>query len=74
MNWRLAAVPATLIPILIIAIQFDIDIDDILAIGFLPFIATVFVMFIKLGLQGIKFAYITKKFLGAHVSHRVQIR
>jgi uncharacterized protein (TIRG00374 family) len=64
MNWRLAAVPATLIPILIIAIQFDIDIEDILAIGFLPFIATVFVMFIKLGLQGIKFAYITKKFLG----------
>jgi len=32
MNWRLVAIPVTLIPILIIAIQFDIKIDDILAI------------------------------------------
>jgi hypothetical protein len=34
MNWRLVAIPVTLIPILIIAIQFDIKLDDVLAIGF----------------------------------------
>ena len=28
MNWRLVAIPITLIPIFIIAIQFDIQIDD----------------------------------------------
>lgn len=64
MNWRAIAIPATLIPIFIIAIQFDIKIEDVLAIGFLPFIAGVAAMMIKLGLQGIKFAYIARNYLG----------
>jgi len=63
MNWRLVAIPVTLIPILIIAIQFDIKLDDVLAIGFFPFVGAVIVMMIKLGLQGVKFVYITRKYL-----------
>ena len=65
MNWRMVAIPATLIPILIIAIQFDIKLENVLAIGFLPFMAAVAAMVVKLGLQGIKFAYITRKYLGS---------
>ena len=65
MNWRLAAIPATLIPILIIAIQFDIKIEDVLAIGLLPFVGAIVAMFVKLGLQGVKFAYITRNYLGS---------
>lgn len=64
MNWRTIAIPATLIPILIIAIQFDIKIEDVLAIGLVPFVAAIIAMMIKLGLQGIKFVYITRKYLG----------
>jgi len=64
MNWRLVAIPVTLIPIFIIAIQFDIKLADILAIGVYPFIGAIAVMMIKLGLQGVKFAYITRKYLG----------
>ena len=63
MNWRLAVIPATLIPIIIIAIQFDIQFEDILAIGIIPFTAAVLAMMAKLGLQGIKFAYITRQYL-----------
>jgi len=63
MNWRLVAIPVTLIPILIIAIQFDIKINDILAIGLFPFVGAITAMIIKLGLQGVKFAYITRKYL-----------
>ncbi len=63
MNWRLAVIPVTLIPIIIIAIQFDIQLEDILAIGIIPFIAAVLAMMAKLGLQGIKFAYITRQYL-----------
>jgi len=59
-----SSVPVTLIPIIIIAIQFDIKIEDILAIGIFPFIGAIVAMMIKLGLQGIKFAYITRKYLG----------
>ena len=64
MNWRIIAIPATLIPILIIAIRFDIKFEDVLAIGIIPFVLAVVSMIIKLGLQGIKFAYIAQKYLG----------
>lgn len=64
MNWRLVVVPATLIPIFIIAIQFDIKLEDILAIGLVPFVGAVAAMLVKLGLQGIKFTYITRRYLG----------
>lgn len=64
MNWRIIAVPATIIPIILIALQFNIKIEDILLIGALPFIAAVLAMMTKLGLQGIKFAYIARSYLG----------
>jgi len=65
MNWRLIAIPVTLIPIFIIAIQFDIKLEDVLAIGFFPFVGAILAMMIKLGLQGVKFAYISRKYLGS---------
>jgi glycosyltransferase 2 family protein len=64
MNWRIIVIPATLIPIFIIAIQFDIKFEDVLAIGVIPFVLAVIAMMIKLGLQGIKFAYISRHYLG----------
>ena len=38
--------------------------EDVLAIGLLPFVGAVVAMMIKLGLQGVKFAYITRRYLG----------
>jgi len=64
MNWRIIVIPATLIPIFIIAIQFNIKFEDVLAIGVIPFVLAIVSMIIKLGLQGIKFAYISHKYLG----------
>ena len=64
MNWRIIAIPATLIPIIFIALQFDISFEDILEIGIIPFAAAIIAMMIKLGIQGIKFAYIAQKYLG----------
>jgi len=64
MNWRIIAIPATLIPIFIISIQFNIKFGDVLAIGIIPFVLAIVSMMIKLGLQGIKFAYISHKYLG----------
>ena len=64
MDWRIAVIPATMIPIIIIIIQFDIKLEDVLAIGALPFIAAALVMMAKLGLQGLKLSYIARTFLG----------
>lgn len=64
MNWRIIAIPASMIPIIIIAIQFDIKVEDVFAIGIVPFIGGVIAMMLKLGLQGIKFSYIVRHYLG----------
>jgi uncharacterized protein (TIRG00374 family) len=64
MNWRIVVIPITMIPILIIAIQFDVKVEDVLAIGVIPFVGAVGAIFVKLGLQGIKFSYITRNYLG----------
>jgi uncharacterized protein (TIRG00374 family) len=64
MNWRLIAILASMVPIIIIAVQFDIQLEDILEIGIIPFVLAVLVMMIKLGLQGIKFSYIVRHYLG----------
>ena len=53
-----------MIPIIIIAIQFDIKFQDVLAIGIVPFVLAVLAFMVKLGLQGIKLAYIARSFLG----------
>ena len=64
MKWRLAAVAASMIPIAVIAVQFDVRLEDVLAVGAVPFAAAVLVMMAKLGLQGAKFAYIARHYLG----------
>lgn len=58
------AIPASMIPIIIIALQFDIKLEDIFAIGPIPFAAAVGAIMMKLTLQGVKFAYLTRKYLG----------
>ena len=64
MKWRFIAIAASTIPIIIIAIQFDIKAEDVFAIGLLPFLGAAGAMMMKLGLQGIKFGYIARKYLG----------
>ncbi len=64
MNWRLIAIPVTMLPIIIIIIRFDIKAEDVFAIGAIPFAGAVAAMMIKLGLQGIKFSYIARNYLG----------
>jgi len=60
MDWRIAVIPATMIPIIIIVIQFNIKLEDLLAIGALPFIGASLAMMVKLGLQGLKLSYIAR--------------
>jgi len=64
MNWRIIAIPVSMIPIIIIAIQFNIKLEDVFGIGIVPFAVAIAAMMAKLLLQGLKFAYITRKFLG----------
>ena len=64
MNWRIIAFLASLIPFIIIAIQFKIKPEDIFAVGMINFLAAFAAMMCKLFLQGAKFYYIINKFHG----------
>ena len=64
MNWRIAAIAASAVPIVVIAIQFDITPQDVLAIGAVPFALAVLAMMAKLGIQGLKFSYIARHYVG----------
>lgn len=64
MKWRLVAIPASLVPIIIIAVQFDIGIDDVLAVGLAGYALAISALFGKFVLQGVKFAYISRAYIG----------
>ena len=64
MNWRIISIAISVIPFLIISLQFDISIEDILTVSVIPFFTSLIFMMIRLIIQGIKFNYLVKKFLG----------
>jgi uncharacterized membrane protein YbhN (UPF0104 family) len=65
MNWRIIAFLASLVPFLIIAIQFHIKPQDIFAVGIINFLAAFATIMFKLFLQGVKFHYIVRTFHGS---------
>jgi len=64
MNWKLLAIPVSIIPFLIIAFTFNVSFANILAVGMVSFAVAAFAMACKLFTQGLKFNYLVKKLLG----------
>ncbi|MGI0089226.1 MAG: TIGR00374 family protein, partial [Nitrosopumilaceae archaeon] len=64
MNWKLLAIPVSIIPFVLIGITFDITLEEIFAVGLVPFIGAALAVCGKLLMQGLKFNYLVKKFLG----------
>jgi len=64
MNWKLLALPVSIVPFVIIAVTFNVSIENLLAVGIIPFAGASVAMACKLFTQGLKFNYLVKKFLG----------
>lgn len=64
MNWKLLAIPVSIIPFIFIAFTFDIKLEELFAVGLFPFAAAALAISVKLLTQGLKFNYLVKKFLG----------
>lgn len=64
MNWKLLAIPVSVVPFLIIAATFNVSLANLLAVGMVPFIGAAVAMALKLLTQGLKFNYLVRKFLG----------
>lgn len=65
MQWKkILAIVATLIPLIIISILLDVKPEDITSIGIVPFILASAVAVAKLYIQGLRFHYYVRSFLG----------
>ena len=68
MNWRLVAIPASVVPFLILFLTTNVSPQDVFAVGLFPFIASVAAGLAKIMLQAYRFKYFIKNFIGYHVS------
>ena len=68
MNWRLLAIPASIVPFLIMFIFTPVSLNDVFAVGLVPFIISAASVIVKIMLQAYRFKYFIHKFIGPHVS------
>lgn len=64
MKWRIIAIAASLVPLVIIALLLDVGPEDILAVGIFPFAIAAAAAAAKLVVQGIRFHYFVTHFVG----------
>jgi uncharacterized protein (TIRG00374 family) len=67
-NWRLVAIPASIVPLLIMLIFTRISPNDLFAVGLFPFLISVASAMGKVMLQALRFKYFITAFIGHGVS------
>lgn len=68
MNWRLLAIPVSIVPLLIMFLFTHVSISDIFAVGLMPFTTSVVSVMGKIMLQAFRFKYFITEFIGPDVS------
>ena len=68
MNWRLIAIPASVVPFLILFLTADVSPQDVFAVGLVPFIASAAAGLTKIMIQAFRFKYFIKNFIGYDVA------
>lgn len=64
LKWRIIAITASLVPLIIIALLLNVGPQDILEVGVLPFAIASAAAITKLFVQGIRFHYFVRSFVG----------
>ncbi len=68
MNWRLIAIPESVVPFLILFLTADVSPQDVFAVGLVPFIASAAAGLTKIMIQAFRFKYFIKNFIGYDVA------
>jgi glycosyltransferase 2 family protein len=68
LNWRLVAIPASVVPFIILIMTADVSPQDVFAVGLVPFLAAAAAAIIKMLLQALRFKYFIRHFLGYDVA------
>jgi glycosyltransferase 2 family protein len=68
LNWKLLAIPASVVPLLIMFLFTKVSFSDIFAVGLIPFMASIASVMGKIMLQAFRFKYFIDEFIGRDVS------
>jgi glycosyltransferase 2 family protein len=68
LNWRLLAIPASIVPLLIMIFSTHVSPTNIFAVGVIPFVMSSISVIGKIMLQALRFDYFIRKFIGPNVS------
>ena len=68
MNWRLLAIPVSVVPLLIMISTTHVSPTDIFAVGVVPFTLSTASVIGKIMLQAFRFDYFVRKFIGNNIS------
>jgi uncharacterized protein (TIRG00374 family) len=68
LNWKLLAIPASVVPLLIMFLFTKVSFSDIFAVGLIPFMASIASVMGKIMLQAFRFKYFINEFIGRDVS------
>lgn len=68
LNWRILALPASIVPFIIMFLTTKVSPQDIFAVGLVPFVASAIAAVSRIMLQAYRFKYFVRKFIGHDVS------
>ena len=68
MNWRIVAVPVSIIPFIITFLIFRVSPQDIFQVGIVPFAASAAAVMTRFFLQAYRFKYFIRSFVGRDIS------
>lgn len=68
MNWRLVAIPASVVPFIILFLTTNVSPQDVFAVGLVPFVASAAAAITKIMLQAYRFKYFIRRFIGYDVA------
>lgn len=68
MNWRLVAIPVSIVPFVIIFLTTNVSPQDIFAVGLVPFVAAAIAAITRIMLQAYRLKYFIRKFIGHDIA------
>jgi len=76
LKWRIIAIVASIIPLIIIAMLLKVSPHDIVAVGIVPFVLASLAAIAKLAIQGLRYHYYVKSFAGnvANLRKNIEVR
>jgi hypothetical protein len=68
LNWRLVAIPVSVVPFIILFVTTKVSPQDIFAVGLIPFVAAAAAEITRFMIQAVRFKYFIKRFIGYDVA------